>query len=154
MIRRPPRSTLFPYTTLFRSPYEGVELQSFPAAAHGNAGIELLIHERHSLAIARECVRGPLARRSEIEFLVAGQALAGDEDLAAGMLPEPGSDARRPRRGNAQAGQLSLERIGHRDSFPRSVHARGDAVHRLAGASRMAQEPEAAARPAQPQRSQ
>src|SRR2546426_8469510 len=23
MIRRPPRSTLFPYTTLFRSPYDG-----------------------------------------------------------------------------------------------------------------------------------
>src|SRR2546425_7165208 len=26
MIRRPPRSTLFPYTTLFRSPTEGVDL--------------------------------------------------------------------------------------------------------------------------------
>src|SRR3712207_8612838 len=25
MIRRPPRSTLFPYTTLFRSPYQRVE---------------------------------------------------------------------------------------------------------------------------------
>src|SRR2546427_1948927 len=25
MIRRPPRSTLFPYTTLFRSPYKGLE---------------------------------------------------------------------------------------------------------------------------------
>src|SRR2546426_7182744 len=25
MIRRPPRSTLFPYTTLFRSPHEGPE---------------------------------------------------------------------------------------------------------------------------------
>src|SRR5476649_2982320 len=25
MIRRPPRSTLFPYTTLFRSPVEGLE---------------------------------------------------------------------------------------------------------------------------------
>src|SRR5258708_32675302 len=31
MIRRPPRSTLFPYTTLFRSPceYEGVSDQDF-----------------------------------------------------------------------------------------------------------------------------
>src|SRR5256885_9426808 len=26
MIRRPPRSTLFPYTTLFRSPYFGQEI--------------------------------------------------------------------------------------------------------------------------------
>src|SRR2546430_5365690 len=33
MIRRPPRSTLFPYTTLFRS---------LPAAAHPNALVEVL----------------------------------------------------------------------------------------------------------------
>src|SRR3712207_7999336 len=32
MIRRPPRSTLFPYTTLFRSP------PSFPCAARGDIG--------------------------------------------------------------------------------------------------------------------
>src|SRR3989442_11928471 len=29
MIRRPPRSTLFPYTTLFRSPRGGTERSSF-----------------------------------------------------------------------------------------------------------------------------
>src|SRR3712207_8371905 len=29
MIRRPPRSTLFPYTTLFRSPAIGVTLEGF-----------------------------------------------------------------------------------------------------------------------------
>src|SRR3712207_7573129 len=29
MIRRPPRSTLFPYTTLFRSSTQGVSLNSF-----------------------------------------------------------------------------------------------------------------------------
>src|SRR3712207_7348440 len=29
MIRRPPRSTLFPYTTLFRSPWETLELEQF-----------------------------------------------------------------------------------------------------------------------------
>src|SRR3712207_7554219 len=35
MIRRPPRSTLFPYTTLFRSPAEGwsVDQTGGPAAA-------------------------------------------------------------------------------------------------------------------------
>src|SRR2546430_11943416 len=31
MIRRPPRSTLFPYTTLYRSPLRGVRLQSAKA---------------------------------------------------------------------------------------------------------------------------
>src|SRR2546430_9212577 len=30
MIRRPPRSTLFPYTTLFRSPYRFVEVTVSP----------------------------------------------------------------------------------------------------------------------------
>ena len=29
MIRRPPRSTLFPYTTLFRSPLTGEDLQTY-----------------------------------------------------------------------------------------------------------------------------
>src|SRR5688572_31719838 len=28
MIRRPPRSTLFPYTTLFRSPYQPIDNES------------------------------------------------------------------------------------------------------------------------------
>src|SRR3712207_8249534 len=30
MIRRPPRSTLFPYTTLFRSPYPGFLISNLP----------------------------------------------------------------------------------------------------------------------------
>src|SRR5258708_14338933 len=33
MIRRPPRSTLFPYTTLFRSPWQNVRLSSRTAQA-------------------------------------------------------------------------------------------------------------------------
>src|SRR3712207_7575887 len=39
MIRRPPRSTLFPYTTLFRS---GSELEQGEAAA----GVEMVEHRR------------------------------------------------------------------------------------------------------------
>src|SRR2546422_8120015 len=35
MIRRPPRSTLFPYTTLFRSPGDGHARVKLPAAAVG-----------------------------------------------------------------------------------------------------------------------
>src|SRR2546425_13184296 len=38
MIRRPPRSTLFPYTTLFRSlPHDTSESESAPAHARGAA---------------------------------------------------------------------------------------------------------------------
>src|SRR2546423_6422851 len=41
MIRRPPRSTLFPYTTLFRSVAEGLVLRR-PAAAQGHAVADLV----------------------------------------------------------------------------------------------------------------
>src|SRR3712207_6999921 len=34
MIRRPPRSTLFPYTTLFRSQHRDMCLAAFAAGAH------------------------------------------------------------------------------------------------------------------------
>src|SRR3712207_7796728 len=41
MIRRPPRSTLFPYTTLFRSPVGGVEHAGQDAAEeHGDRDAE------------------------------------------------------------------------------------------------------------------
>src|SRR5438045_8382677 len=48
MIRRPPRSTLFPYTTLFRSPEVLLRLELRDAAARprrtGAAGVEVLDH--------------------------------------------------------------------------------------------------------------
>src|SRR5260370_18351699 len=42
MIRRPPRSTLFPYTTLFRSPHD----RRRPARRHGSAESALSPHSR------------------------------------------------------------------------------------------------------------
>src|SRR3712207_6916114 len=45
MIRRPPRSTLFPYTTLFRSPHR--RLRHRAEAAVGQPG---LLHCQHLLA--------------------------------------------------------------------------------------------------------
>src|SRR6266513_5570817 len=48
MIRRPPRSTLFPYTTLFRSP------RADPGAAHHRARRDLLRHGRDLRNQARE----------------------------------------------------------------------------------------------------
>src|SRR3712207_8976058 len=54
MIRRPPRSTLFPYTTLFRSPA--------PPGASGD-----LARRRHALHLrgSRPLPRGPGGSRSE-----------------------------------------------------------------------------------------
>src|SRR3712207_7094080 len=58
MIRRPPRSTLFPYTTLFRSKISGRKRQVLvdtqgnllkakvhPADVHDRRGAELLLHD-------------------------------------------------------------------------------------------------------------
>src|SRR5260370_3121083 len=42
MIRRPPRSTLFPYTTLFRSPNPDEAVPSFVSGAMAKAGKGLL----------------------------------------------------------------------------------------------------------------
>src|SRR2546427_9490231 len=50
MIRRPPRSTLFPYTTLFRSPFLGVHLTR-TVSGHVLAGPNAI------LALAREGYR-------------------------------------------------------------------------------------------------
>src|SRR3989449_10433673 len=50
MIRRPPRSTLFPYTTLFRSPGEGL-------AARGAPEFEALRQALRELATALEAAR-------------------------------------------------------------------------------------------------
>src|SRR5688572_32554273 len=42
MIRRPPRSTLFPYTTLFRSEHSRTRIQAAIDHAHANAKIPRL----------------------------------------------------------------------------------------------------------------
>src|SRR3712207_6972766 len=51
MIRRPPRSTLFPYTTLFRSPDAGTKRsQPLPIALRGPLGRE---HDSHRIPTQR-----------------------------------------------------------------------------------------------------
>src|SRR2546422_6444597 len=47
MIRRPPRSTLFPYTTLFRSLHAGIALQQ------PEKGITLRVHEDAVVLVTR-----------------------------------------------------------------------------------------------------
>src|SRR2546426_9105169 len=61
MIRRPPRSTLFPYTTLFRSQVVEVELRDEPAL--------------HVLA----CARGAEDLRLEATEGAAGEAVRSEE---------------------------------------------------------------------------
>src|SRR5690348_18009502 len=65
MIRRPPRSTLFPYTTLFRSGLRAVAagLTSRPGAVGFVAG--LVLSPAASLLALRLCQRTRGLRRSE-----------------------------------------------------------------------------------------
>src|SRR5258708_40341756 len=94
MIRRPPRSTLFPYTTLFRSP-EILEVEAL-ALLHllGNAlrflevdpGVRLL-DERDDVAHAEDARRHALG----VEGLEARELLAdaGELDRLAAPLAPP-----------------------------------------------------------------
>src|SRR3712207_6941537 len=63
MIRRPPRSTLFPYTTLFRSRRSSrgrAAVSGEPRRSWGAASLELAVHERQGeLALAE--VKQPAA---------------------------------------------------------------------------------------------
>src|SRR5256885_10805449 len=54
MIRRPPRSTLFPYTTLFRSVTEPL-----PRKAKGSSGLETVVSLPSRRAIPRTAVMDP-----------------------------------------------------------------------------------------------
>src|SRR5256885_4399066 len=71
MIRRPPRSTLFPYTTLFRSESEGLRMTKPVVGVIGNAHrIEnrwttQMVGERNLRAIADAAGALPLMRSEE-----------------------------------------------------------------------------------------
>src|SRR3712207_8186659 len=64
MIRRPPRSTLFPYTTLFRSDVDlGLEDRHQPGGQHLAADLELLRDDRLDAGVVRELDDGTLLDR-------------------------------------------------------------------------------------------
>src|SRR3712207_8900363 len=58
MIRRPPRSTLFPYTTLFRSPRQFAGIARCAAVGLGEHGVgEVAAHSRAVAVRNRGCGR-------------------------------------------------------------------------------------------------
>src|SRR3712207_6906358 len=67
MIRRPPRSTLFPYTTLFRSRRRGLGLPPGDAAAVGGEAVGHLRRRRRPRVLQqRPRRRGDRGRRGQI----------------------------------------------------------------------------------------
>src|SRR3712207_8810638 len=68
MIRRPPRSTLFPYTTLFRSPHTVAAMTEFCTSVLASGGVLLGAfddEESLGLAIVQPSFEPGLAWRSE-----------------------------------------------------------------------------------------
>src|SRR3712207_7477553 len=69
MIRRPPRSTLFPYTTLFRSAYDAEEHQRLRLQVAGLEPFAQRLRDledaERSIADARERLADDTAARSE-----------------------------------------------------------------------------------------
>src|SRR3712207_7164629 len=66
MIRRPPRSTLFPYTTLFRSPPDPLPVfRAHCARCHGGAKPKAKLDLQSLDGLARGGSSGPVVVRSE-----------------------------------------------------------------------------------------
>src|SRR6266542_4490524 len=106
MIRRPPRSTLFPYTTLFRSPARlrgsGAAPLSLPLHAGGRGGAAL-----GGARAARALAAAPARRHREAHAVVAPVAHLGARRP---RLPvHEGARVRRPRP-PARAGALPRAR--------------------------------------------
>src|SRR5256885_10686058 len=74
MIRRPPRSTLFPYTTLFRSQQQGSAggLQRPVGAVHSEPSMHV-VHER--VAAAQRVLRDRKSTRLNSSHLVISYAV-------------------------------------------------------------------------------
>src|ERR1035438_7735000 len=101
MIRRPPRSTLFPYTTLFRSDILGrVEIVAdvFSGVGHGrqNSIRRELLHFQHEPQLCQKCLpraRGPVRGRifstHAVDLLrVIRRAPLGDRPDIVSQLPQ------------------------------------------------------------------
>src|SRR2546427_9462941 len=124
MIRRPPRSTLFPYTTLFRS------RRRIEPAARGDAGLRdlwCLRDEDDALALRRV---GDVLLAGEIE---RGQRVdvAVEERAHPGVVRPREDDLAEERLGVAVLHEAALDQEHHRVDVARG--ARGiDERHRLA----------------------
>src|SRR2546426_9748102 len=88
MIRRPPRSTLFPYTTLFRSPVAGLVVRRAYRTLFAITGHRERILHAQRLQVAPG-LQGALLAQHEVVFPAAALvAVALDEELDRRILLE------------------------------------------------------------------
>src|SRR5256886_15650506 len=100
MIRRPPRSTLFPYTTLFRSLRVESGARRRPGGAAARLGGErgLALRAVAGAAAVRAALRGGAAQPAR------SRRHAPPQSRAVPFLPPAGSDRRGPRPATALRG--------------------------------------------------
>src|SRR2546427_12586336 len=107
MIRRPPRSTLFPYTTLFRSGRGGgVARRAAPVEDDRHlVGDEELVHRRHRGLRLRAVVLDQHVELATEDAALLADLLRGHRDSVAPSPPDAGEAAR------PAAGAPRLERL-------------------------------------------
>src|SRR3989454_4834301 len=139
MIRRPPRSTLFPYTTLFRSP---AAIHRGPDLALGNLRPPARFLEAallHGVLQARVELGGPaVVARQRKHTGVLSRAVridGGDTDAASGVVL---GDALRERwvrsaQEIALAASDLREEVAHHRHLPRLARVRGATQRQLGG---------------------
>src|SRR3712207_7992359 len=71
MIRRPPRSTLFPYTTLFRSEHEDPSERVDHVIEHGAGDVGEVVREEHAPREERQRDRGGHPEDDRVDALAA-----------------------------------------------------------------------------------
>src|SRR3989442_2694948 len=109
MIRRPPRSTLFPYTTLFRSQLQARDLlaQLLPDLRRPPARILPLQPDDRRLDRCRQPIRLPIRPPTAIGERCDPAVFVPLEDLVAGL-------PRNAERGAQRRHLLALEQAGHK----------------------------------------
>src|SRR3989449_138852 len=139
MIRRPPRSTLFPYTTLFRSLRVELRVGSTPDEARFYARVRRQVIGDPHVHLGRREAAGRGAARGGVERQAHEACFGRELAVARGSAaPEPGALIAEPRGHLAIARERELRTHGRRDPLGRSRpgsqdeqdHARGRAAHR------------------------
>src|SRR5256884_9792793 len=107
MIRRPPRSTLFPYTTLFRSNAPGEPRRCSQTGKQGDGRVGTPQNARHSGGLGDRDGAGRADRRGTAAAQSA--TFAGSESrISRGPHPVDGSAAGRDRKSVVQGKSVDL----------------------------------------------